>query len=144
MAQIHVLVWVGSLMWEEAGAPGEAPRLNVIGYHWPQNCCSRILMKPHYTASTMYPTQTHTHTLTLNHSCTAVTALCLPNIFTANIKKPNMLTKQSSQNTDLMFNTSTDGSEWSRLLSKYTARNKFITALAGLSHQFWNVWDWGH
>lgn len=101
----------GSLMWEEAGAPGEAPRLNVIGYHWPQNCCSRILMKPHYTASTMYPTQTHTHTLTLNHSCTAVTALCLPNIFTANIKKPNMLTKQSSQNTDLMFNTSTDGSE---------------------------------
>lgn len=52
------------------------------------NCCSRILMKPHYTASTMYPTQTHTNTLTLNHSCTAVTALCLPNIFTANIKKP--------------------------------------------------------
>lgn len=68
-------------MWEEARTPTfKCDR--IIGQ---KNCCSQILMNPHYIASTMYLTQTHTNTLTLNHSC-AVRALCLPNIFTVNIK----------------------------------------------------------
>lgn len=61
----------GSLMWEEAGAPGEAPHLNVIG-----SLATKLLFR-NINETTLYclhnvsdtNTYTHTDTQPFMHSC---------------------------------------------------------------------------